>query len=140
MEKARSNLYKVSIGIDIVDVERIERILNEKPRFIERYFSQNEISLIKDKKNLARHVAGRFAGKEAVVKSMGTGIKGFSLKEVEILNDKNGRPYVNLNGKAKEVAESLNVKEFAVSISYSGKTAVASAVALTLDESSSGIE
>jgi holo-[acyl-carrier protein] synthase len=140
MEKLRNGLYRVSIGIDIVDIERIERILKEKPGFINRYFSSDEISLIKDKKNLARHVAGRFAGKEAAVKAMGTGISGFSLKEVEILNDKNGRPYVKLNGKAKEAAEKLNVKEFAVSISYSGKTAVASAVALTLDEEPAGIE
>lgn len=125
--ETRSSL---SIGIDVVDIDRIRQVMERRPRFAEKYFHPEEIELLSKKKDFYRHLAGRFAAKEAVVKAMGTGFSGFSLKEIIILNDSKGRPIVKLEGKALEVSKSLGIEEFAVSISFSRSNAVASAVAL----------
>jgi holo-[acyl-carrier protein] synthase len=120
----------ISIGIDVVDLERFEEILRKRPNFAVRYFHPEELEAIKNRNNFNRHLAGRFAAKEAVVKAMGTGFSGFSLKEVMILNDEKGRPYVKLTGKALELSRFLKIEEFAISISFSRSTVVASAVAI----------
>lgn len=120
----------ISIGIDVVDLERFEGILKRRPRFAGRYFHPEELEQLKSKNNFVRHLAGRFAAKEAVVKAMGTGFSGFSLKDIIILNDEKGRPYVKLAGKALDLCRDLQIEEFALSISFSRNTAVASAVAI----------
>lgn len=121
---------RLSLGIDIVEIERIEKILLKRKRFLQRVFSPEELEGIDRRKNFARHIAGRFAGKEAVAKAMGTGINGFSFKEIVILKDRNGKPRVELRGKAKEVAISRGISEIAISLSFTRENAVASAVAI----------
>jgi holo-[acyl-carrier-protein] synthase len=76
------------IGIDVVEVARIERSL-ENPRFLRRVFSDAEILCCKGK---VQSLAANFAGKEAFIKA--TGRKDIPLKKIEILRDENGRPYV----------------------------------------------
>lgn len=120
----------LSIGIDVIDIDRFEGVLERKPRFLQRYFHQEELDSLKTRKNFARHLAGRFAAKEAIVKAMGTGFSGFSLKEIVVLNDKSGKPLVRLEGKALQVCKELGIEEFALSISFSKNTVVASAVAI----------
>lgn len=121
---------KLNLGIDIVEIERIENILSKRRRFLEKIFSPEELEGIDRRKNFARHVAVRFAGKEAVAKAMGTGINGFSFKEVLILSDSKGKPRVELRGKAKEIAISKGISEVAISLSFTKKNAVASAVSI----------
>lgn len=121
---------RLNLGIDIVEIERIEKILSKRKRFLERIFSQEELAGIEKRKNFVRHVAVRFAAKEAVAKAMGTGINGFSFRDILILSDKNGKPRVELRGKAKEIAMAKGISEIAISFSFTRKNAVASAVAI----------
>ena len=73
-------------------------------------------------------LAGNFAAKEAVVKAMGTGFKGCSPKEIEILRHESGKPYVVLHNKTKEIFDSMNGGNISISISHSKENAVAFAV------------
>jgi holo-[acyl-carrier protein] synthase len=84
------------IGIDITDIKRIRNI-SEKfgERFFQRIFTDNEINYCKSFSKPDPHFAGRFAAKEAYSKSIGTGIgKDFGWKDIEILNDNRGKPYI----------------------------------------------
>ncbi len=86
------------IGIDIIEVKRIRDIMVKYgDKFFQRILTQNEIDYCKSyKANPEVHFAGRFASKEAYSKAIGTGIsKNFGWKDIEILNDKLGKPYIN---------------------------------------------
>jgi len=87
----------MEIGVDIVDLERIERAYGRYGRkFLERFLTPPEIDLCLAKPSAAS-IAGRFAAKEAVVKALGTGISGGVFwKSFEVLNDSRGRPYVTV--------------------------------------------
>lgn len=100
------------IGVDLVEIDRISKAC-EKEGFIKRCFTDNEIKLIDNKWQKA---AGNFAVKEAAAKMLGTGFRGFSLKDIEVLRDDLGKPYVNLYGKAAELAKTQGVTAIHVSI------------------------
>jgi len=100
------------IGIDIIEIERIEKLLNDKPNFLERNFTESERKL-----NLKPEtVAGNFAAKEAFAKASGTGFRGFGLIDIEVLRDELGKPYIVFRD------EQTNAN---VSISHNRTTAVA---------------
>ncbi|MDD7402343.1 MAG: holo-ACP synthase [Butyribacter sp.] len=120
----------IGIGIDHVEVDRVLKAC-EKERFVNRLFSEREQSLIQQRKESA---ATNFAGKEAVVKCFGTGFKHISPKDVEILRNENGAPYVVLNGNAKKTAESLGISKIHISLSDTETTAVAYAIAVGQEE------
>ena len=91
------------IGTDIVDIERIKRSLKKKS-FIKRLFSQEEIAKCKKTKKFINCFSKRFAAKEAFTKALGTGIsKGISFKEIIVLNEKNGKPFIKLEKKTKTI-------------------------------------
>lgn len=100
------------IGVDLIEVERISKAC-EKEGFLERCFTEEEIKLIG---KIWERAAGNFAVKEAVTKMFGTGFTGISLKEIEVLRDDLGKPYVNLYGKAAEIAKNLKISAIHVSI------------------------
>lgn len=86
------------VGIDIIEVKRIKKIIegNSSDRFFQRILTDAEIAYCKTYSKPELHFAGRFAAKEAYSKSIGTGVgKEFSWKDVEILNDKKGKPYIH---------------------------------------------
>jgi holo-[acyl-carrier protein] synthase len=85
------------IGIDIIQVARIKNLMEKYgDKFFQRILTENEISYCKRFPNPEVHFAGRFARKEAYSKAIGTGIsKDFKWKDIEILNDKRGKPYIN---------------------------------------------
>ena len=120
----------MEIGVDIVEIDRIKKAVNNE-NFIRKIFTKEEINSIKQKKgeSLYRHVAGRFAAKEAVSKVLGTGIGFFRWKDIEILPDKFGKPVVRLYGKALELAESRGFTRLLVSISHCRDYAVAFSMA-----------
>lgn len=101
------------IGVDLIEVDRVIKAC-EKESFLKRCFTENEIRLIMQDRMMA---ADNFAVKEAVSKMFGTGFKGISLPEIEVLRDSNGKPYVNLYGKALELAARQRVDRIFVSIS-----------------------
>lgn len=100
------------IGVDLIEIDRISKAC-EKEGFINRCFTEDEIKLIDGK---CASAAGNFAVKEAVSKMLGTGFRGISLKDIEVLRDKLGKPYVNLYGKAADLAKSQRVRTIHVSI------------------------
>ncbi len=106
------------IGTDIVDIERIKRSLKKKS-FIKRLFSQEEIAKCKKTKKFINCFSKRFAAKEAFTKALGTGIsKGISFKEIIVLNEKNGKPFIKLEKKTKTIVEKkLKRKKFKISLS-----------------------
>ncbi|MDF2535628.1 MAG: 4-phosphopantetheinyl transferase [Bacillales bacterium] len=100
------------IGIDIIELDRIEKILNKTPHFCERILTSEEIAVFNSLSAQQRRVewiAGRFAAKEAFSKALGTGIgKEFSFQSISILNDENGRPVVHQHIPFKHSRNSTN--------------------------------
>lgn len=120
------------VGIDIVEVPRMDRALGRwGERFAARVFTKGELDYSRQFMRPAQHLSARFAGKEAVVKALGTGFsRGCRMNEIEILPDKQGRPLVRLHGTARRLAADRGVSKIHLSLSHSGKTAVAQAVAV----------
>ena len=107
----------VGQGIDIVKVKRIEKILGKfESKFTTRIFARKEIKFQNTIKkindfNFAVKFASRFAAKEATVKALGTGFRnGIRFTDIEVFNEINGKPFINLLGKAKSVIENLQTK------------------------------
>ncbi|SHJ61661.1 holo-ACP synthase [Paramaledivibacter caminithermalis] len=116
-------------GIDIIEIERISKAVKNQ-RFVKRIFTKNEIVYFKSINNNIYTIAGNFAAKEAVVKTFGTGIRGFKWTDVEIIRDKLGKPMVILYGKAKEIAEEKGISNIELSISHCRQYAVAQAIGI----------
>lgn len=117
------------IGIDIVEVERLRDIIQRwGERARKRMFTSKELKRgTLRKKGEFIYLAGRFAAKEAVVKSLG---RYTSWSEVEISREKNGSPCVTLKGKTKYTARDRGVKEILITLSHTRTYAIAQAVAL----------
>ena len=116
-----------SIGIDIIETERIQSAIKRWDKhFLNRIYTEAELKLCQGR---ITSLAARFAGKEAVMKVLGTGAKGVSWREIEILADAQGKPLVQLHGKAKKKAEYLNFSELSISLSDTKQYAVAAAIA-----------
>jgi len=92
------------IGTDIVNVNRVDRMLKRHGnRFKKKLFSSKEISYCDNKKTPSSFYAKRYAAKEAFSKAIGIGIKkNFNFRNIEILNDLNGKPHIILNGELKK--------------------------------------
>ena len=89
----------LGIGIDIVKNKRLRKLINNKT-FINRTFGNNEIKQGKKIQNKTNYYAKRFAAKESFAKSLGTGFRNnLNFKDIEILNDKNGKPYYSISKK-----------------------------------------
>ncbi|NLK20652.1 MAG: holo-ACP synthase [Epulopiscium sp.] len=119
----------VGIGTDIIEIRRIEEAIKRNPKFTNKCFTKEEQELFKDKNNSIQTIAGTFAAKEAVVKAMGTGFRGFGIQDIEILRDKKGKPYVNSYSNARLIFNELNIADVLISISHCRDYAVAYALA-----------
>lgn len=100
------------IGVDLIEVDRVVQAY-QKEGFKLRYYTQAEIDFIQDD---YKRAADNFAVKEAVAKMLGTGFRGFTPIDIEVLRNPAGKPYVNLYGKAAELAQSQGVANVHVSI------------------------
>ena len=103
----------IGLGIDLIEIERIKKAC-AKEAFLLRSFTSAEIECIGGR---AERAAGNFAVKEAVSKAMGTGFRGMSLNEIEVLRDDLGKPFVRLYGRAGAKAAALGIARWHVSIS-----------------------
>ena len=117
----------IGIGTDIIEISRIEKVMNRTSSFIERSFTDSEIQYFKSKGLKGNVVAGNFAAKEAISKAMGTGFRSFGLKDIEVLRDKLGKPVVNLSEKIYHLLDVKNIT-IHVSISHNKENAIAYAV------------
>ncbi len=116
----------VGLGVDVVEVARMETILKRTPSFAARVFSPEERAYCDGTTNRAAHYATRFAAKEAVLKALGTGFtEGIGFRDVEVRRNAKGRPFVVLSGRAQEVAREMGVREIPLSISYTHTEGVA---------------
>ncbi|HTK81245.1 MAG TPA: holo-ACP synthase [Bacteroidota bacterium] len=117
----------VGIGVDVVEISRMERAVERWGQvFLDKIFTREELTYSQSKKNPIPHIAARFAVKEAVAKALATGWSGgFRWKDVEVENDKSGKPAVTLYGHVKELLQGSSIM---VSISHSETVVVAFAV------------
>lgn len=120
----------LGIGIDIVEIERIENILKNKKRFLNKIFTDKEIKYFESKNFRSETIAGNFSAKEAISKAFGTGIKNFNFDDIEVLRDKNGKPIVKTYNNLRQMCIDYNVLEIQVSISHSENYAVANAMVI----------
>ena len=110
----------LGIGFDIVKNKRIKSLINNKV-FINKTFGKNEIQFSKKNSNLVSYYAKRFAAKEAFAKSIGTGFRNnLNFKDIEIFNDKIGKPYYLKTQKIKNIiSKRFKVKSFNLFLSIS---------------------
>ena len=118
----------LGIGVDIVENSRITKLLKNM-NFIKRIFSNSEILIAKKLKNKSNYYAKRFASKEALAKSIGTGFReNFNFKDISIINDKFGMPSFVINEKIKKIVKKkfkTNSFNFFLSISDEKKYSIA---------------
>ena len=115
----------VGIGNDIIEIERIEKAIS-KEGFKDKIYTQRELENIKKRGNRAETYAGVFSAKEAISKAIGTGVREFSLTDLEILNDDLGKPYVVVSEKLDKIIKSKKEDyQIEISISHSKKYAIA---------------
>ena len=110
----------LGIGVDIIKNERIRILINNKT-FIKRTFGKNELKFSKKILNKTNYFAKRFAAKESLVKSLGTGFrKNLNFKDIEILNDKIGKPYYSRSKKINEIInKKFKIKKYNLFLSIS---------------------
>ncbi|WP_077369790.1 NAD(P)H-hydrate dehydratase [Anaerosalibacter sp. Marseille-P3206] len=118
-----------SIGIDIVKINRIERIMDKNgERFLNKVFTTDEIEYIKNKKENIATISGIFASKEAVSKLLGTGIGKVSWKDIEVYHDFFGKPLIILHGNAYIRMKEKLIQNIHLTISHEREYAIAFAV------------
>jgi len=124
-------MHLVSVGTDIIEIQRIRDVIERwGDRFLTRVYTNSELSLYKSSIN---SLAARFAGKEAVIKALGSGEITIGWKEVEILSEPDGKPVVRLFGVAGERAKQLGLKSLAISLSHSRENAIAIVIGIRED-------
>ena len=117
----------LTTGVDIIELPRINQVLDRYgQRFLNRVFTPDEIAYCRGR---APNLAGRFAAKEAAMKALGTGVRGVSWKDIEVIRADSGAPSLRLHGRAEKRAERLQMSEMSLSISHSREYAVAFVVA-----------
>jgi len=116
----------IGVGLDLIEIDRIARALERRPRFAERCFTEGEIAYCSAKPFPAQHYAARFAAKEAVGKALGRGMTRW--REVEVVRGR-GAPTVRLHDHYREWAERLGVTGIVLTLTHSKGMAAASAIA-----------
>ncbi len=124
----------VGVGVDAVDVARFRRLLDRRPRFAARCFTETEQTDAGGSADVAQSLAARFAAKEAVMKALGTGIGAFALTDVEVRRTTGTgatrhAPYLVLHGGAAELAGAQGAGNFHLSLTHTDKVAIAFVVA-----------
>jgi holo-[acyl-carrier protein] synthase len=112
------------IGVDVVDVQRMKDVLEKQGQvFLNKVFSDMEVTYCKTHKRPYIHFAARFAAKEAVAKAMRTGWSGaFHWRDIEVVNDQSGAPHILLS---RDVAKALDQCKVHLSLSHTDNTVVA---------------
>ncbi|MGQ9464991.1 MAG: holo-ACP synthase [bacterium] len=119
------------IGIDIIEVIRIKVAIERHKTFVNRIYCPEEIKSSQRGAYHYQELAGRFAVKEAVLKALKIGWRqGIGFRDIAVLNEKSGAPYVFLTGRAKEICENLAIKNIFVSISHTKTMAIGLAIAI----------
>lgn len=124
------------IGVDMVEVHRIERSLDRfGKRFVHRVFTDGEIAYCTSMKCPARHFAARFAAKEAVSKAFGTGIgRAMGWRDIDVHRKESGEPFLVLTGGAETLAQTIGATRSWISLTHTDHHAVAMVVLETITD------
>ena len=117
----------IGIGVDLVECSRIEHSLERfGERFLHRVFTDGEIAYSNSMKFPARHLAARFAAKEAVSKAFGTGIgKSMGWRDIDVQKKPSGEPFLVLTGGAEALVRERQIKNALITLSHTDQHAVA---------------
>ena len=117
-------------GIDIVEIARFRNAKRKWGKnFIKKIFTQNEITYSRKRRFQDQHFAARFAAKEAVLKAFGDKLSSIrNWQDIEILNDKSGRPFIKFHRSAKKLKSREKIKDIVVSMAHCREHAVANAI------------
>ncbi|EPB8179308.1 holo-ACP synthase [Clostridium perfringens] len=122
----------IGIGVDIIEIERVRQAIQNNKNFLSKLFTEREIDYFISRNMNSEVIAGNFAAKEAVSKALGTGIRGFSFKDIEILRNELGKPKVILHNGANLIGNKLvgnnNSLRVHLSISHNNSSAIAYSV------------
>jgi holo-[acyl-carrier protein] synthase len=119
----------LGIGVDVVEIGRVERLLRRRHRFRERVFTPDEVAYCETKASPAASYAARWAAREAAIKALG-GIRGLKWQDISVTRARSGAPRLSLTGSAKVRADELGVGEILVSFSHERSMATAFCIAV----------
>lgn len=119
------------IGVDIIEVERIEQALSRHAdHFLERVFTPGEIrDCWPSEQQRCRRLAARFAAKEAALKALGIGLRGVTWQDIEVVKDELGKPSLRLTGRLAEIAAAQGIAAMHLTLSHCKEYAMAQVVA-----------
>ncbi|MBS0267076.1 MAG: holo-ACP synthase [Planctomycetes bacterium] len=122
----------IGVGTDIIEVLRIGQMIERHGEvFLNRVFTEDEVQYCQRRKEYTQHFAGRWAAKEAVMKTLGTGwSRGVGWRDIEVCTSRSGQPSVILRGGAREIAEQAGICEVLITISHCRSYATATAIAV----------
>lgn len=107
------------IGLDVIEVERVQEKIEKEQGFRELVFGAEEIAYCEPKTHKYEHYAARFAAKEALFKALGTGwTSGTAYNEILILGDDTGKPEIHLTGKTANTLNTIDISKIKISISH----------------------
>lgn len=116
-------------GVDIVEVFRVREAINKwGDGFLKKIFTEKEIRYSNSRRFSPQHFAARFAAKEAVVKAFGEPSKFTDWTDIEVLNDREGKPVIEFHGDALKLKKAKKVKDVIVSMSHSKNYAIANVI------------
>ncbi len=117
---------KFAVGVDIIEIDRIEDVIRRHGnRFLERIYTPDEIRFCRGR---VPELAARFAAKEAVMKALGTGVRGVGWRDIEVLPNRRGKPLVFLYKRGAERAKHIELRGLEISLTHSKEYAIASVV------------
>jgi holo-[acyl-carrier protein] synthase len=121
----------LGVGIDLVDISRMERVLNGRAarRFVEKVFAEEEIAVCSAAAHPVQAYSARFAAKEALVKALGTGFsRGITPRQITVAGGERTRPTIKLTGPALKHAQALDATAIHVSLTHTDSSAAATVV------------
>lgn len=120
----------VSIGVDVVDIDRMRTIVGRQPRFVERVFTSGERAYSETAADPAERFAARFAAKEAGLKALGVGLGGADFVDLAVDKRESGEPILVVTGRAADRAADLGIDSWLLTLSHSDTVACAVVVGL----------
>ena len=122
----------VGLGTDIIEIVRIGQMIERHGElFLNRVYTDGEIRYCQRRRESYQHFAGRWAAKEAVMKTLGTGwTRGVGWQDVEVCSAKTGQPSIQIHGSARDLIGRLGIDEILITISHCRAYATATAIAV----------
>ena len=115
----------LTIGVDVVEIDRLRRITSTRSRFVERVFTDAETAYCRRAVDPAERFAARFAAKEATMKALGVGLGGVDFRDMAVAKAPSGAPSLVVTGRADERARAMGIESWIVTLSHSDTVAMA---------------